>query len=458
MRTTSLRKKLAQWVLLPLGIVLLISTVLLHQLALQLSAAPFDHALRDVALLLQERLRMESGRIVLDSPDNIDEILLLTPQDQLFYAVRDADNRLVAGHGSLPFPPYYPGVDTPVYYDGIFEGQDIRFVAMDVRVESKEVTLLVAETVHARNALIRDVLVTEVMPVALLLLLVLLWTVFGLERALRPLLRLQEDVSRRTADDLAPLPEQHVPLEVRPLVREINGLLQRLSKSRDLQRRFIADAAHQLRTPLASLRAYAGLANRDQRNPEALGRALERLQVASERASRLIQQLLSLARSDSDAEAGMRFQAVLLDELIRQHAPEWLHRAEARGQSLEFEVHPVTVRGDAFSLVELLNNILDNALRYTPDGGRIIVRALNMAGRPMFEVEDSGPGIPASMRAEAFERFKRLPNAQEGGSGLGLAIVQGIARQHHASIELSRSSLGTGLCLRVVFPEPHGPA
>jgi two-component system sensor histidine kinase TctE len=312
--------------------------------------------------------------------------------------------------------------------------------------------ILAAETMHARNALIRYAIISLIIAILVLLSLIVFWTTLGLRQSLRPLIRLRDEVSRRSATDLTPLPTQPVPLEVRPLVEEINALLSRLEQAQDAQRRFIADAAHQLRTPLASLRAYADLAGREHSDPQALHHDLERLQTASERASRLIQQLLSLARSEPGAEAGMQWHNIRLDELIRQQAPEWLHRGGLRQQTLEFDVNPVHVRGDAFKLGELMENIVDNALRYTPSAGQIIIRTQIESDSVVFEVEDSGMGIPPAQRLEVFARFNRLPQAPEGGSGLGLAIVQSIAQLHQASVEIRDSKLGSGICLRVSFP------
>lgn len=325
-------------------------------------------------------------------------------------------------------------------------------VALDAMVDGIETTILVAETTHARGALIRDATLTFVIPVAILLGFVLLWTMFGLARALRPLNLLRTDVSRRSPEDLAPLPVNTVPLEVRPLVEEINALLARLAQAQDAQRRFIADAAHQLRTPLASLRAYADLAGREQHDPDALRHDLDRLHTAAERAARLVQQLLSLARTEPGAEAGMQWQDVALDEIVRERAPDWLHRADERQQTLDFEVASAHVHGDTFKLGELMENLVDNALRYTPEGGHITLRLRAEGEWHVLEIEDNGPGIPEGQRQQVFERFQRLPGSVEGGSGLGLAIVCAIARLHAARVEIDTPAGHPGALLRVTFP------
>ena len=310
MTQASLRAQLTRWVLLPMIMMLLGSTLLVYRTTLQLSTTPYDHALREVALILQDRLHPVNGEIELDLPSAAQEVLLQDPRDRLFYAVRGTDGPFIAGQKGLPFPPYTPGIGQPVYYDAHHAGQPVRVVALDALIEGIEVTIVVAETTNARSALIRETTLTLLIPVVLLLGLVLLWTIFGLTRALQPLDRLRNDVSCRTALDLAPLSLHGVPLEVQPLVAEINGLLMRLKEAQDSQRRFIADAAHQLRTPLASLRAYADLAGREHHDPAALRHDLDRLHTATERASRLIQQLLSLARTEPGAETGMQWQDV----------------------------------------------------------------------------------------------------------------------------------------------------
>jgi two-component system sensor histidine kinase TctE len=450
---TSLHIQLIRWLLLPMMALVLASTALFYQLALQLSTTPYDQALRDVALVLQDRLHLSpEGIITLDLSAKGEAILLQDSRDQWFFAIYSVDNNLIGGHKGIPFPPHAPSVDVPIYYGGHYDSQSVRIIAVTSFVEDHKVTILAASTMHARNALIRDAIASLIVTVLVLLSLIMLWTNFGLRHALHPLIRLRDEVSRRSVIDLTPLPIKTVPLEVRPLVEEINALLARLEQAQDAQRRFIADAAHQLRTPLASLRAYADLAGREHSDPQALHHDLERLQTASERASRLIQQLLSLARSEPGAEVDMQRLDIRLDELIRQQAPEWLHRGGQRQQTLEFDVNPVHVRGDAFKLGELMENIVDNALRYTPSEGRIIIRTQVENDSAVFEVEDSGMGIPPAQRLEVFARFNRLPQAPEGGSGLGLAIVQCIAQLHQASVEIRDSRLDSGICLRIRFP------
>ncbi|MEO1750187.1 sensor histidine kinase N-terminal domain-containing protein [Thiofaba sp. EF100] len=454
MPSLSLRARLARWVLLPMIAILVISAVLVYRTTLRLTTVPYDRGLRDTALILQDRLHVVDGRIELDLPVAAQDILLEGPRDELFYAIRSQEDHFIAGHKGLPSPPYIPAVGHPLYFDAHYLGQRVRVAALQAMVEGREVTLLIAETTHERDAISRETTLTLIIPLTLLMSFVLFWMIYGLAHALKPLDRLRGDIARRSAQDLAPLPTAGVPSEVRPLVEEINALLERLAHAQETQRRFIADAAHQLRTPLASLRAYAELAARVEGDTTLLRHDLDRLRAATERAARLVQQLLGLARTEPGAEAGLRRERVRLDALIRERAPDWLHRADARQQNLEFAVEPGEVIGDPFMLGELMDNLVDNALRHTPAGGDILIRTALIDQAMLFEVEDSGPGIPPAQREAVFERFVRLPGSPEGGSGLGLAIVRGIARLHDARIELHSGPQGRGTRLRVLFPAP----
>ncbi|CAB3720349.1 ATP-binding protein [Trinickia soli] len=309
-----------------------------------------------------------------------------------------------------------------------------------------------AQPLSVRNRLAANVALRTLWPLIVLLpfLGVAVWGIVG--RGLAPLARVTRALDARRPDALDPLPDARLPLEVRPLVRALNGLLARLSAALDTQRAFVADAAHELRTPLAAVQIQSQLVARAQ-DADARREALADLQAGITRATRLAEQLLALARAEPDANAAKEevdLRALLAD-CVAAHAP----LAERGGIDLGFEhAQPATVTADADSLRVMFGNLLDNAIKYTPAGGRVdVTLSAGPDGRgACVQIADSGPGIPAEERARVFDRFYRDAQARVrtdvSGSGLGLAIVKRVAAQHGAEVELGDAPLG-GLLVTV---------
>ena len=273
----------------------------------------------------------------------------------------------------------------------------------------------------------------------------------GVHRGLQPLEALRRDVAARSHKDLSPIDDSRVPGEVRPLVVAINALLERLDGVLTLQSRFIADAAHQLKTPVAGLKAHVELLARQPEGPDR-AELLGRLHLGTERLSRLVSQLLSLARNEPEAARLIHFVPVELNSLLLDIASGWVPQALERGIDLGLEEagQPVLVHGEPGRLRELFDNLLDNAIRYSRTGGRVTVRVFADPA-PTVAVSDDGPVIPAQEQQRIFERFHRLLGSGEG-SGLGLAIALEIARLHNASIGLQEDADGVGNRFSVVFP------
>jgi len=278
--------------------------------------------------------------------------------------------------------------------------------------------------------------------------------VYGLRRGMRPLDKAARDVAAKSAQSLAPIADSAVPREIKPLVRSINDLLGRLASSFSAQRRFLADAAHELRTPITALRLQLALLRQSTDSPTREG-ALQELEKGIARSQRLIQQLMAVARSGPDGEAP-RLTSVDLDELVRSTVVAFSLQADQAGIDLGARADQgAVVRADADQLQVLLNNLVENALRYTPRGGLVDVEADTHDGQTRLRVIDSGPGIPESERQRVFDRFYRGPNAQAErgeGSGLGLGIVRAIAERHAAQVGLYTAPSGRGLEVCVVFP------
>jgi len=308
----------------------------------------------------------------------------------------------------------------------------------------------VAQPRQIRQKLAADAALRSVAPLLFIapLLALVIWWLAAL--TLAPLSRVAADVRERDEHSLQPLPGDGLPDEVAPLVQSLNALLQRLGASLQTQRAFVADAAHELRSPLTALKLQLQLL---QRAPDEASRsaAIGALGEGITRAARLVEQLLALARSEPGAQprAATRID---LSELVRQAVADTLPLAQARGTALAlFADAPVAVNGDAAALTALVRNLADNAVRYSPPGARVELRVSMEAGVPTLTVDDNGAGIPPEDHERVFDRFYRRASGDEPGSGLGLAIVRSVAEQHGARVGLATSKLG-GLQVTVSFP------
>ncbi|HEX4763701.1 MAG TPA: sensor histidine kinase [Usitatibacter sp.] len=337
------------------------------------------------------------------------------------------------------------------FREGRLFGQAVRVAYALVPGEPATFLVQVAEPLHRRGELVGNV--TEIVMVVILLLLsatfVTLW--YGLRHGLSPLTRLRDRVERRDPEDLSPLPDD-VPTEIAPLVNTLNRQLERVRANTETQRRFVADAAHQMRTPLAGLKTQAEAALRDESLEDARER-LARIEESADRMGRLVTQLLALARADEARSQPTPKEPVELNALLREVSALWADRALAKGLTLGFDEASgaVTVPGSPLLLRELFANLIDNAIRYTPAGGEVEVSVRDHP--PIVSVRDTGLGIAAADRELVFDRFYRVLGTGEVGSGLGLAIVKAIADLHGAKVRIEEAEGGHGAVLRVAFPQ-----
>lgn len=440
--------------LLPTMLALVLASALVaYAIAHRAATLAYDRALLDAALALAGQVHAESGTIVLDLSPQAQEILLTDKYDRVFYEVIGPGGNSVAGHRDLPRPAEALGEGDRQYFDGWYQGQPVRVAALQTLRDGRPILVLAAETVIKRNTLVREILLGMLLPELSIVaaLLTLGWLL--IRKGLKPLEDLRAELARRSHRHLGPVAAHGLPDEMRPVAEEINHLLDRLEQALSAQRNFVSDAAHQLRTPIAALQAQAEAAERELADNAASAPAraqFTRILAATRRLAHLAQQLLALAR----AEPGS---ATLLDpldlaELVREEAENWLPAATARNIDLGFEVVSAPLRGSPLLLKEMLTNLVDNALRYTPTGGSVTVRCGVHEGAPFLEVEDSGPGIPPAERERVFERFHRLPGADDEGCGLGLAIVREICSQHGATVAVVEAETLGGACFRVKFP------
>ncbi len=449
----SLRNALVKRLAIPLVMLVLMDGIASYSVALHFSRKVYDNWLYDSARALGEKVKIADGKVSLALPVEAIDILEWDISDRTFFTVRTEHEGTLLGNRAFPLPPMLLPPDLKgSFYDTEFEGVPIRAVAIRLPASTENISVIVGETLIKRTALTREILIAMITSQALLAgaALFLIW--FGIRGGLEPLQAIAQQIGRRSPQDLSPL--DHIgPTEVQPITRALNNLLKSLAGVQAGQRRFIANAAHQLRTPLAALQVQAERALREP-NPQAHAEALQRVVSGTGRLAHLANQLLALARAEP--ESGPRALARTdLAELASSVTAEWVPRALERNIDLGFSGPgmPVEILGDTTLLRELAQNLIDNALRYgSSEGGYVTVGLLVSANTATLFVEDDGPGVPAPSRDLVFERFVRLPGSPGDGCGLGLAIVQEISRQHGARAVLLEGTGGRGTRVSVSFP------
>lgn len=451
-----LRSHLLRWLLIPLFVLLAIGFHVTYQRSLEQVHRAFDRTLLGSALSMAESVVVRHGTLTVDMPYAALEMLDTPEQDRIFYRVTCLEPRfLVTGYDDLPVPEALPGPERPVFLDTVRHGEPLRMVAMLRPLYEPgfpgPVLIQVAETMEARQALSRRLLVGSAAVQLALIGAAAVLIAFGVTQGLLPLKRLRAEIRARAEDDLTPMDAGAVPREVAPLIEAINVHTERQRQLNETHRQFIADASHQLKTPLTVLKTQAALALR-QRDPDDVLRIVREIHDSTDATSRVIQQLLALARSEQGAPVAT--QGVDLVALAREATFDLLPQALAKSIDLGFEDGgAVEVPGQPLLLREIASNLVDNAIRYTPEGGRITVRvARGDDAAARLEVEDDGPGIPEAERGKVFDRFYRVAGTSAEGCGLGLAIVRQIAERHGARIVLATARGGRGLSASVVFP------
>jgi two-component system sensor histidine kinase TctE len=462
----SLRNQLLRWLLIPLVILVAVNSVSVYTNALEAADLAYDRSLLASTRALAERVSIKNGKVVADVPYVALDSFETDTLGRIFYKVSGLNGETVSGYDDLPPVPAnvprseaYPALVR--FYHADYNGEPVRIAALLQPVyddSMRGIALIqVGETLDARRGLSRKILFDTLLRQAVMLMAVATLVWFAVRLVLRPLMRLKMEVETRDLKDLSDVDPALVHKEVRPLVAAMNGTMARMQNLIASQRRFIADASHQLRTPLTVLKTQAELALRE--NDGAAMRAIvQSIAATTDSTVHLANRLLTLARIEHGGEA-VSLAPVSLPAIVRQVGLELALPAVQKKIDLSLEAPPeALVDGQAHMLHELVSNLVDNAIRYTPAGGQVVLRVLAQGGGgALLEVEDSGAGIAAAEREKVFRPFYRSTASLEtnqDGTGLGLTIVRDIASLHRAGITLSEGNAGRGLKVSIAFPPP----
>jgi two-component system sensor histidine kinase TctE len=466
----SLRNQLLRWLILPLVALVALNTVSLYRDALEAGDIAYDRSLLASTRALAERVAVRDGKVVADVPYVALDSFETDTLGRIYYKVTGLHGETVSGYGDLPAVPkdvprsdLYPALVR--FYDAEYNGEPVRIAALLQPVfddTMRGIALIqVGETLDARRGLSRRILVNTLLRQAVMVLAVATLVWFAVRLVLRPLMDLKHEVQTRALADLSDVDPAVVHREVRPLVLAMNGAMTRMQDLVASQRRFIADASHQLRTPLAVLKTQAELALRED-DPAAMRAIVRSIAGTTDNAIRLANRLLLLARIEH-GDGSVRAAPVSLAAVARQVGLELALPAVQKGIDLALDVDTsggqpdeAVVHGDPLLLHELVANLVDNAIRYTPSGGSVALRVgriEHQRGAVLLEVRDSGPGIAPEEREQVFTPFYRSQatlDVNPGGTGLGLAIVRDIAAMHGAVLALGEGEEG-GLQVSVTF-------
>ena len=468
--------------MLPIFIIFAIATYFLANYYANLA---YDKSLYRTALALSEQVEetpLIKGQkytnhlqenIEIHLPEIAKDLLEYDEEDDIYFRIYGPNGDLMQTHTELPLPKVLPDSDKHLYFDAMLNGDRLRVVVFALPLTQKQgnVLVMVGETLTKRTKMADDIIATMLVPQLLMLFLVSVILYIAVQRGLLPLERLRMAFKKHSVDDLNPISDANEPVELKPLLSAFNELMASVKASVERQQRFVADAAHQLKTPLAGMKTQLDLALLDTTNHEEnvgetdhkpLNEALNQARHASMQMSHMVTQLLSLTKAEP--EAGRYLQQVSFDlkQLAQEVTAEWVPKALEKSIDLGFEssLKIANIDGNAVLLRELINNLLDNAIRYTPMDGKITVSLIletqdsaaeSRQHHTVLSVSDNGIGIAQKHQMRVFERFYRVLGTEQEGSGLGLTIVQEIAARHHAKVVLSSEGEHKGTTIKVKF-------
>lgn len=447
----SLRARLLKWLVIPLVLLNLLAAGIAYWLAWIPAQSALDQSLADAAWALVPHVQESGDSVQLQLSKQAEQVLRVDHFDQVFFVVRDMEGTTVAGDADFPELRIPEQMNVFVAYLSEMRGEQVRAITLLTEVDGEMILIGVAET-RIKRQQIRLRILWALLGVELLLLLIVvavIWLV--LDKGFLPLRAILDDLARRRAEDLSPLPTRDAPQEIAPFLVAMNDLLQRAQRNARAKQDFLANVAHQLRTPLAGFRAQLEWLQAHHRQDDDTAHSTALMLASTDRMVRQANQLLALARSEPGGSGRGQREILQLDQLVSESVQQFVRQALKKDIDIGFDLQPTEIVGDRFLLRDLLDNLVDNAIRYTAAGGVVNVGCLTENGQGVLKVEDNGPGIPDSEKDKVFTRFYRLDQTQSG-SGLGLAIVRDIASDHGASIEVGQGANGHGTVFWVRFP------
>lgn len=448
----SLRRRLILRLLPALFAAIALGGITAYFIAKRSADFAYDQALSAAAADIAGGVRVNGGAATFDLSAQSERILRSDVRDDIYFSVHLDDGRFIGGDQDLVAAAPIP-VAEAASGDLPFRGKVVRAMSNGFAQDGIPFVVTVAETTRKRQAAALAIFAQLMVPTMLVLMLACLIVWFSVRNGLQPLEELKLQLQARSEFDLSQIGAVGTPFEVRSLVHALNRLLARLAAVTKAHQSFVADAAHQLRTPLAGVQAQLELLSVGADAGQSP--TIDRMRFSVDRAVRMVNQLLALARSETDATT-LRLKSFDLAELIGEQADTWVHRAITAQLDLGFDLRPARLLGDPYLIRELLENLIDNALRHTSSGGHVTVATRSDGGVVEVTVDDSGPGIPEALRFKVFERFYRQADEHKTGSGLGLAIVRQIAIRHEGDAEALHSSALGGLRVRIRLPA-RGP-
>ena len=450
----SLRRQLLLWLLLPQLVLWSVGGLLTYRIAMAYAEKGIDQSLTQSVRALARQVKPLGSGLLIDFPKAAQDVLEQDPSDRVSYTVTSPPGQFLLGNVMLPQPDADDMVlNAPLLYGAALDDQPMRIVALDLPYgdpdQPQTLRVQVGKGLSVQNRIAAELVWDMLAPLLALGVVLSLMVHAGIRRGLLPLTRLTTQLENRSVNALQPIGMTQAPSEVHALVQAINGLLGEVNRSVKKEKRFLNDAAHQLRTPLAGLISQVELAQRETQDPVLQAR-LSKVLSGAQRSAHLVHQLLTLARSETVAQTA----PLDLADLAREVAREWTPKALAAGMDLGFEGEDqAPMVGDALQLREAMSNLIDNALRYTPRGTEITLSVWRTPQGLTLRLQDNGPGLDEACRAQAFGRFWRASELP-GGCGLGLSIVREIARRHGGDAHAEAVS-PQGLRIDLVLPTPN---
>ncbi|HWX26259.1 MAG TPA: sensor histidine kinase [Steroidobacteraceae bacterium] len=446
--TASISRQLIFWLAVPLMLLALCGALVHYFNSVAPGVIGSDRRLKEAANAVMAHVLINGGQVTVDAGSQIKPPL--PSPDSIKYALRDVQGRLLAGDPQLPAVAMSSD-SSQIFAMAQVDQRSLRTLVTRFDTRAGVIFISVADARAALEPAARFGFMSTLLWdfVQLDVTLVLVWV--GIQLGLRPVKKLRDEIADRSPLDLRPIVETSVPREIAPVVVTLNRLFTMLRAAVQSQQQFIANTAHQLRTPITGMQAQLDVLVGEPAAQPIRSRLLT-LQEGVRQLAHAANQLLTLARADPAANMAAKNQAVDLNAIVSEVAAKFFDRALQANIDLGVDARPATIRADPSLLDDLLSNLVDNALKYTPAGGSVTASAGTQNGRPFLAVEDTGPGIPEADRQRVRQRFYRMPNSPGHGSGLGLAIVEEIARLYGATVSIGAGAKNVGTRIAVLFP------